>query len=340
MTLTDLKSKLSKYWIFIFFGGFFLVFILLYLALNPSKTPKIPADSKTFIPTESKPGNDPFVSRPKKYQITNNVSSFSIPTQTSSLSVTNTTIDSAKIAQVFNFDPTSFKELLTDLGPRKVYINQNKTLTIDSLTITYRNPQTQTGSVQLDVIKAQAENTLRSVSVNEELSLSEPEFHLSTSQTNKPVALFEDGDTVTYKILISVNGLPVGTDRTPDTSVGFIAFDHSGEVIGFSLIGSNYSVKDPVNIISTQEAVTKLINNQSVILQVQKLSNIMTEEESYYLTNYRNINIDSVEVVYFFPTTKNSQTIFPFYIFSGTATSNDDQQYKMSLAVEAVISSN
>ncbi len=340
MTLTDLKSKLSKYWIFIFFGGFFLVFILLYLALNPSKTPTTPTGSKTVIPAESRPGADPFVSKPKKYQIATSIGSFSIPTQASNLSVNNTPIDSTKIAQVFNFDPTNFKELPTDLGVRKVFIDQNRTLTIDSLTITYRNPQTQTGSVQLDVIKSQAENTLRSVSINNELSLSGPEFHLSTNQTDKAVAQFEDGDTITYKILISVNSLPVGTDRTPDTSVGVITLDHSGEVISFSLITSNYSVKDPINIISTQTAITKLTNNQSVVLQVKKLSGTKTEEESYYVTNYKDINIDSVKVAYFFPTTKNSQTIFPFYIFSGTATSNENQQYRISLAVEAVASSN
>lgn len=336
MTLTILKSKLSKYWIFIFFGGFFVLFVLLYLAFNPTKTTQPKSESQVSIPQNSIPENNPFVNKPQKYQITNDVQSFSVPTQTFSLTVTNIPADITKIAQVFDFNPTDFKELLTDIGPRKIFIDQNRTLGIDNLSITYRNPQNKSGTNDLNSIKLLAKNILQSISQKTTLNLSEPEFYSSTSMSDQPIKSFQESDIVIFKILTTVNNLALGTDKTPDISVGTISFDHSGNVLGFNLVTTDYIIKDTISLIPAESAIAKLINNQSSVIQTQKLSGTKTEEEDFQVINYKSIKIDTVEVAYFFPTTKNAQTVFPFYIFSGIATSNNDQEYKISLTVEAV----
>lgn len=337
MTLTDLKKRLSKYWIFLFFGGFFIIFILLYLVLNPSKEPEPAPVPTTLVPQESRPGSDPFANKPQNYQITDAVRSFSSPIQTTDITVSALPSDHLKIASIFNFVPTGFKELSTDLGPRKVFIDQNRTLAIDNLSLAYRNPQNQTEIVDIETIKSAALKTLQSVSPDPSLTLSDPEFHLSAKQTDQPVSSLAEADVVTFKILKSINGLLIASDRTPDLSVGSMTFNRAGTITSFNLITADFVTKNAINIISTANAIEKLTDNQSTIIQIKKLTGTKTDEEAYQIANFKDINIDSIQVAYFFPTTRNPESIYPFYFFSGTATSNDGQKYHLLLSVEAVI---
>lgn len=339
MTLTDLKTKLGKYWIFLFFAGFILLFILLYLILNPSKkeTPLTPPQ-ETSIPKSSQPDSDPFANKPQKYQIGEQVSAFTLPENIFSASVTKIPQDINKISTFFNFDTQNFRELQTDLGIRKVFVDQNRTLTIDDLTITYRSPQiTSPQRISIENITTNAKNALDTLSQNPNHTLSVPEYYLSANQNDQPITDYNSADTVTFYILSKINNIPVATDRTPNLSVGTISLDISGNITSFALVNPNYQAKDKVVFIPSQQAINKLLNNQSTITQIKKISGTKTDEEAYVISNYKNISIDSIEIAYIHPTTKNPETIFPFYIFTGKALSNDGQSYLIQLAIEAVI---
>ncbi len=336
MTLTQLRAKLKNFWIFIFFGVFLIIFIFLYLIFNPNTQPTKPEPTKTSsIPESSKPVNDPFANKPQKYQIDPDVYSYTPPKSLGILSITKTPIASDNIANMFNFDPADFRELQTDLGTRKVYINQNRTLTIDDLTITYRNPQTNQQISTLELITDQAQNTLNKVGNNSNLQLSAPQFYRSTNLNDQTVDSFDLADTISFDITTKHETVFLATDRTPNTSVGSITFDKSGSITSFSLVVFTYNPTTTVQLISLEQAVSKLAKNQSTITQIRKLSGTKDEEEAYYTSNYKNINITSVQTSYFFPTTKNPQTIYPFFTFSGTAISKDNQEYLITLNVEA-----
>ncbi len=339
MTLTDLKTKFGKYWIFFFFAGFILLFILLYLVLNPSQkeTPPI-TPQETSIPKNSQPDNDPFANKPQKYQIGEQISAFVAPENIFSANITKTPQDTSKISSFFNFDSQNFRELLTDLGTRKVFVDQNRTLTIDDLTITYRSPQISSPQrIPIENIINNAKTALATLSPNPNHTLSEPEFYLSTNQNDQPITDYNSADTVTFYILNKINNIPISTDRTPNLSVGTISLDTSGNITSFALVNPTYQTKEKIVFISSQQAVNKLLNNQSTITQIKKILGTKTDEEAYYVTNYKTISINSVEIAYFHPTTKNPETIYPFYIFTGNALSNDGQSYLIQLAVEAVV---
>ncbi len=339
MTLTDLKTKLGKYWIFFFFAGFILLFILLYLLLNPSKK-EIPPTTpqETSIPKSSQPDSDPFATKPQKYQIGEQISAFTAPEDIFSASIAKTPQDTNKISSFFNFESQNFRELLTDLGTRKVFIDQNRSLTIDDLTITYRSSQTISPQrIPIENIINNAKTALATLSPNPNHTLSSPEFYLSTNQNDQPITTYNSADTVTFYILNKINNIPIATDRTPNLSVGTISLDISGNITSFALVNPNYQTKEKIVFITSQQAINKLLNNQSTITQIKKISGTKTDEEAYYVTNYKTISVDSVEIAYFHPTTKNPETIYPFYIFTGNALSNDGQSYLIQLAVEAVI---
>ncbi len=336
MTLTQLRDKFERFWIFIFFGVFLLLFIFIYLIFNSAtQTPK-PSPAKTSsTPESSKPVGDPFANKPQKYQINSNVYNYTPPENLETLSIHKTTINAGNIANIFNFNPTDFRELQTDLGTRMVFVDKNRTLTIDDLTITYRNPQTNQQTTTLELISSQAQNILTSISPDLNLQLSSPQFYRSTNLNDQTVDNFELADTVSFDITAQYKTVPLGTDRTPNTSVGSITLDKSGSITSFSLVLFTFTPNPTTQLITIDQAINKLTNNQSTITQIRKLSGTKDEEEAYYTSNYKSININSIQTNYFFPTTKNPEIIYPFFTFTGTAISKDNQEYLINLSVEA-----
>lgn len=311
----------------------------MYLLLNPSKKEvPVPITSETSVPKNSQPDNDPFTNKPQKYQISETISAFNSPETIYNASITKTPQDFNKISTFFKFDTQNFRDLITDLGTRRVYVDQNRTLTIDDLTIIYRSPQTtSTQKLPIETITNTAKTALNTLSQNPNHILSLPEFYLSTNLNDQPITNYDSADTITFYILNKINDIPVSTDRTPNLSVGTISLDISGNITSFALVNPNYQSKAEVAFITPQQAVNKLLNNQSTITQIKKISGTKSDEEAYYITNYKSISIDSLEIAYFHPTTKNPETIYPFYVFTGNALSNDGQSYLIQLTVEAVV---
>lgn len=338
MTLSELKTKLSRYWIFIFFAAFLAIFILLYLVLNPSQPqPTTIQPPQTSVPPQSQPGTNPFASQPQSYQISDSVRTYPSPGTSNTLTVKTQSVNYTQIASAFGFNSTTPRELPTDLGTRRVFIDQNRTLAIDDLTVTYRNPApSQPGSTgNIESIKTQALSALQIVTSDPKLSLSEPEFYSTQNPNDQPIPDLAAADLISFNIISLINNLPVSTDRTPNSSVGSISLDRSGTILSFELITADYLPGETINLISTSQAITKLTGNQSTIVQIKQLTGSKDDESTYRIADYKNIQINSVSLSYFFPTVKNPQTLYPFYIFTGIALDNNNQQHQISLAVEA-----
>lgn len=149
-------------------------------------------------------------------------------------------------------------------------------------------------------------------------------FELLETKSSENTSLLGIG--LTYNL----NGFEIITN-TPRNLPLLLVFDPEGNL--FELTAYLFTPKPQVSLIKNIpfEQAVKSLNKQGIIFNIYSEEELNKKEISLY--NLKEVNLDSVKIVYYLPTSF-SQNIFPYYLLTGKS---QDQKSKKTLDVTVLL---